>query len=64
MKELKQDFEPFLKFYNEYKSANQNLKNNNLLLANNFQKKEQNEIQARKIMQEINRELNPNIKKK
>ena len=63
LKELKQDFEPFLKFYNEYKSANQNLKNNNLLLANNFQKKEQNEIQARKIMQEINRELNPNIKK-
>ena len=64
LNEIKQDFEPFLKFYNEYKNANNNIKNNNNLLnINKYQLKDENK--ARRIMQEINRDLNPhNIKNK
>ena len=63
LNEIKKDFEPFLKFYNDYKNANQGLKNNNLLNINKYKLKDENK--ARRIMQEINRELNPhNIKNK
>ena len=57
LNEIKQDFEPFFKFYNEY----QKTKNNNLMNFNNYQMRDNNK--AQRIMQEIDRDLNQNNEK-
>ena len=54
MNEIKKDFEPFLKFYNENKNQNKN----NLMTINNYQNKDNKK--AQRIMQEIYRDLNQN----
>ena len=51
MNEIKQDFEPFLKFYNENKNKN----NNDLMNINKYQNMENKKLQ--RIIQEIHRDI-------
>ena len=57
LNEIKKDFEPFLKFYNENKNKNIN----NLMNINKYQNIDDKIPQ--RIMQEIKRDLNPDNKK-
>jgi hypothetical protein len=58
LNEIKKDFEPFLKFYSEYKNS----KNINKTM-NIAQYKNKDNKNTQRIMQEINRVLNPKNKK-
>jgi len=57
LNEIKQEFEPFLKFYEE----NKNRENNNLMNINEYQN--MNNKKAQRILQEIHRNLSQNNEK-